>query len=79
MKDGNVFDSGLIMYPSGHARNTTCDLQDILHAKFAMLGEIAMDDPSVVVDRCNSIALLDSDAMQSIWNIELADRPVFKE
>ena len=79
MKDGNVFDSGLIMYPSGHARNTTCNLQDILHAKFAMLGEIAMDDPSVVVDRCNSIALLDSDAMQSIWNIELADRPVFKE
>jgi 2-methylcitrate dehydratase len=79
MKDGNVFDSGLIMYPSGHARNTTCNLQDILHAKFAMLGEIAMDDPSVVVDRCNSIALLDSDAMQTIWNIELADRPVFKE
>ena len=24
------YDSGLIMYPSGHARNTTCDLEDIL-------------------------------------------------
>ena len=82
MKDGNVFDSGLIMYPSGHARNTTlCNLQDILHAKVCdAWSEIAMDDPSVVVDKVlNSIALLDSDAMQSIWNIELADRPVFKE
>ncbi len=79
MKDGNVFDSGLIMYPSGHARNTTCNLEDILLAKFAMLGEIAMDNPSVVIDRCNSIASLDCDALQSIWDIELANRPVYKD
>ena len=49
------------MYPSGHARNTTCNLEDILLAKFAMLGEIAMDNPSVVIDRCSSIASLDCD------------------
>ena len=79
MKDGSVFDSGLIMYPSGHARNTTCDLEDILLAKFAMLGEIAMDNPSDIIDRCNSIASLDCDALQSIWDVELANRPVYKD
>ena len=79
MRDGGEFDSGLIMYPSGHARNTTCNLQDILHAKFAMLGEIAMDNPSVLIDRCHSVASLDSDALQAIWDIELADRPLFND
>ena len=77
MKDGSVFDSGLVMYPSGHARNTSCDLEGILLAKFAMHGEIAMDDPSVVINRCNSIATLDSDGVSGIWDISLADRPVY--
>ena len=79
MKDGGVFDSGLIMYPSGHARNESCNLEDILHAKFAMHGQIAMNDPSIIIDRCNNIAGLDCDSIQSIWNIELADRPVYKD
>ncbi len=79
MKDGSVFDSGLVMYPSGHARNTVCDLTDILLAKFAMHGEIAMDDPLVVIERCNSIATLDSGGVRSIWDIEIADRSVYKE
>ena len=79
MKSGDVFDSGLIMYPSGHARNKTCDLSDILQAKFAMHGQIAMDDPSIVIDRCKNIAKLDSDSMQSIWDIPLANRPVYKD
>ena len=26
MKDGTVHDSGFVMFPSGHARNTTADL-----------------------------------------------------
>ncbi|MCH2162015.1 MAG: MmgE/PrpD family protein, partial [Phycisphaerales bacterium] len=29
-RDGSVLDSGLVMYPSGHARNTTADLAGIL-------------------------------------------------
>lgn len=79
MKSGEVFDSGLIMYPSGHARNTSCDLVDILQAKFLMLGQIAMDQPSQMIERCNEIATLDRDALQSIWDVALADRPVYKD
>ena len=35
---GRSFDSGLVMYPGGHARNTTADLDAILKTKFALLG-----------------------------------------
>jgi 2-methylcitrate dehydratase len=43
---GGVHDSGLVMYPSGHARNTTADLNDILAHKFALLGGLALNEPS---------------------------------
>ena len=36
--DGRSHDSGLVMYPAGHARNTTANLRDILAAKFGCLG-----------------------------------------
>jgi len=79
MKNGNKYDSGLIMYPSGHARNNVCNLEDILRAKFAMHGQIALGDYGVVVDRCMGVDFLDTDGVASIWDIELADRPVFKD
>ncbi len=34
-------DSGLVMYPSGHARNTTADLRGILNHKWTRLAELA--------------------------------------
>ena len=79
MKNGDTFDSGLVMYPSGHARNETCNLEDILQAKFAMHGQIAMDDPSTLIDTCMNVYTLDNNAIQSIWDIEIANRPVYKE
>lgn len=78
-KGGVKLESGLIMYPSGHARNTECDLQSILKAKFFMLGNIATDDPSLVIDRCLSIGNMDSENVMSLWNIVIADRPVFQD
>ena len=76
---GEVFESGLVMYPSGHARNTGCDLEDILQSKFSMHGQIAMDEPTIVIERCKHVASLDAEALQSIWDISLADRPVYKD
>jgi hypothetical protein len=38
MNDGQVIDSGMIMYPTGHARNTTANLQAVLNHKWATLG-----------------------------------------
>merc|ERR1719446_1260184 len=44
LKGGKKFSSGLVMYPSGHARNTTANLKELLRRKNQMLGEIAFKD-----------------------------------
>ena len=59
LDDGTKLDSGLVMYPSGHARNTTANLEDILRHKAALLGALAMDDAGTIIDRCNGIDPLD--------------------
>eukprot|EP00443_Scrippsiella_acuminata_P101907 CAMPEP_0115748132 /NCGR_PEP_ID=MMETSP0272-20121206/93516_1 /TAXON_ID=71861 /ORGANISM="Scrippsiella trochoidea, Strain CCMP3099" /LENGTH=511 /DNA_ID=CAMNT_0003193137 /DNA_START=66 /DNA_END=1601 /DNA_ORIENTATION=- len=44
MRSGQTYSSGLIMYPPGHARNTTADLKDLLATKNKMLGDIVFRD-----------------------------------
>lgn len=41
-KDGKTLSSGFVMFPSGHARNTTADLKGILANKFDVLGRIGI-------------------------------------
>ncbi len=79
LSNGDVLESGLVMYPSGHARNTTCHLEDILHAKFKMHGQIALDDAEPVIVECNSIATLGQGEMQKLLTTPLADRPLYKD
>ena len=79
MKNGSSFDSGLVMYPSGHARNRVCDLEDILQSKFAMHGQIAMDSPDALIERCSNVGSLGVEGLQTIWDIEIADRPIYKD
>lgn len=74
MKHGDSFDSGLVMYPSGHARNTTADLENILAYKSTMLGELAMDDPSKAIATFESIASRSSAEMQSIMDFTICQR-----
>ena len=74
MKDGTTFDSGLVMYPSGHARNTSADLEDILAHKSAMLGGLALDDPSVIITRFNEIASLQPADLRTIMDFEICQR-----
>jgi 2-methylcitrate dehydratase len=56
--DGAKHDSGFIMYPAGHARNTTANLKDILATKFSHLGKLAIKEPQPIIDRFNSLASL---------------------
>merc|ERR1719253_1754365 len=44
MKGGKVISSGMVMYPSGHARNETANLKSILDHKNMMLGDIVFAD-----------------------------------
>merc|ERR1711957_353917 len=40
--NGKAVNSGYIMFPAGHARNTDADLHDILNYKFNLLGLTAL-------------------------------------
>ena len=71
---GEVFDSGLVMYPSGHARNTTADLEGILGEKMRRMGEIALADPGPVVDRFRNVGSLDAAALAEVHNFILLDQ-----
>merc|ERR1719487_68292 len=44
LKGGKTMDSGLVMYPTGHARNTDADLKGILHHKAHLLGDLVFPD-----------------------------------
>ncbi len=58
MKDGAKFDSGLVMYPAGHARNTKADLKGILAKKALLLGALASDNAQPIIERFNRIAAM---------------------
>merc|ERR1712013_583061 len=48
LKGGKVISSGMVMYPSGHARNTSADLKQILDHKYKMLSDIVFPDSGMV-------------------------------
>jgi len=41
-KDGKVLDSGLVMFPGGHARCESISAKEVLHHKFKVLGKLAL-------------------------------------
>lgn len=40
-------DSSMVMYPGGHARNTSVDLNDVLDHKFRLLGKLGVSTVSL--------------------------------
>lgn len=79
--DGNHFDSGFVMFPAGHARNSTADLSGILKHKFQMLGSLGVPDGTDVlplVERLRSLAILTANDLKSIYTFPIADRPGYE-
>ncbi|MBX3387562.1 MAG: MmgE/PrpD family protein [Phycisphaeraceae bacterium] len=56
---GATHDSGLVMYPAGHARNTTADLTGILEHKFDLLARLTLAGTLDAADRRQARALAD--------------------
>ena len=80
-QQGNTYDSGLVMYPAGHARNTAADLKSILAHKAAKLGELGLPDGTRVidlVDRLQAIDKMSAKQIADIYNFEIADRPGYE-
>ena len=42
-KGGKILDSGLVMFPGGHARCDNVSLKEVLQHKFKLLGKLALD------------------------------------
>lgn len=78
---GKVLDSGLVMYPVGHARNTTADLKTILRKKFEMHGRLGFADGAdiqAVVDRLERLGSMTAEEVARIYDFDLAHRPGFE-
>ncbi|AIE85018.1 MmgE/PrpD family protein [Fimbriimonas ginsengisoli] len=79
--DGRTLDSGLVMYPGGHARNTTADLKAILGKKFAMHGSLGVPDGGDVhalIERLGSLGTMSADQIAAIYDFEVASRPGYE-
>ena len=76
--DGATHDSGLVMYPPGHARNTACDLQDLLANKWTKLASPAVDEPQQVIDRFNALPGLSAADLASLYDFKINERGSFK-
>ncbi len=76
---GKAHDSGLVMYPAGHARNTTANLQDILRHKFALLGALAAGDGEAagLTSRLGGMSAKSPAQVADLYNIAIRERSDF--
>merc|ERR1711953_219448 len=73
MKSGKIISSGLVMFPSGHARNETADLKKILAYKNRMLGDIVFESRAEVdtfVNKLMSLKSLSASEVASIYDFD---------
>jgi len=75
---GRVHDSGLVMYPAGHARNTVADLRDILSHKFHALAALASEHPPSIIDRLSALGRKPAAAVDTLLDFPLARRGRFE-
>jgi 2-methylcitrate dehydratase len=75
---GSDHDSGLVMFPTGHARNTTADLKALLNHKFHLLGSLASDEPAALIKRFDGLEKKSASEVATINNFELKVRGKFE-
>lgn len=73
MKDGRKLDSKFVMFPSGHARNTSADLKGILDHKFKLLSSLALSHDKIApfLKNLTSIETLQNTDLQNIYNCNI--------
>ncbi|MEC9372579.1 MAG: hypothetical protein VYC34_02000, partial [Planctomycetota bacterium] len=71
---GTVHDSGFVMYPAGHARNTTANLEGILENKFRVLGSLATEDAAGLTKRFSNVSGKNAKEIAEINAFELKVR-----
>jgi len=72
---GKKLSSGLVMYPPGHARNTSADLDSILAHKNKLLGDIVFSETGALdnfVGRLQNMKSLSPSDMETIYSFDWA-------
>jgi len=76
LKSGKTFSSGLVMYPPGHARNTTANLKGLLEHKHKLLGGLVFKDTGVFekfVTPLVNLKTLPAAQLQSIYEFDFSN------
>lgn len=63
--------SGLVMYPAGHARNRTADLDGLLAHKFRLLAALGVTDVDGLQRRFNGLASKSSREIAELYDFEI--------
>lgn len=72
-KDGSKYDSGFVMFPSGHSRNSSANLKDILDYKNNLLGRLALGQSELAekLSMLNNIEQASNKDLQNIYNCKI--------
>ena len=70
-----VFDSGLVMYPIGHARNTSRDLSGLLEQKIRCLAADGVEDVDAFTARMSGLAHKSVKQIRELYQFELRCSP----
>jgi 2-methylcitrate dehydratase len=66
-----LLDSGLVMYPAGHARNTNADLDDLLKHKFEKLATLGVADADALRERFGNLPDKSPDEIAKLYDFEI--------
>ncbi|HVA50233.1 MAG TPA: MmgE/PrpD family protein [Pirellulales bacterium] len=66
--------SGLVMYPAGHARNATTDLDGLLAHKFRLLASLGVVDVDALYQRFTNLSEKSAREIAAIYDFELIGR-----
>lgn len=76
---GKVHDSGLVMFPAGHAKNTSANLKDILDHKFEMLGALVSDQSQDAINKLDRLEFLTQDELFNLYDIPFVTKEGYEE
>jgi 2-methylcitrate dehydratase len=78
--EGTTVDSGLVMYPAGHARNTTADLKDLLTTKWMRLGALAVGEVKAagLIRRFSAMERKSAREVAGLYHFEILHRGRFE-
>jgi 2-methylcitrate dehydratase len=78
--DNTTYDSGLVLFPGGHAANQTVSRNEVLKHKFLKLGSLALEKGELITFLSNleNIGELSNEDLQNIYdcNIKFSDEPI---